>query len=63
MMGTGLIILALLVIGLGAYIGLLQRRLATQKAALDHLNQILERETMIDEGTGLLKRRQLEVEI
>lgn len=47
----------------GFYFGFLLDRLAVQKAALRHLNGILERQSMIDEMTGLLNRRQLDLEI
>ena len=63
MMQIGFIISAALVFVLGIYVAFLHRRLSIQKAALNHSNQILERETMIDEVTGLLNRRQLEAEI
>jgi diguanylate cyclase (GGDEF)-like protein len=50
-------------VALGLTIVLLIRRLAVQKAALEHLNRILERQSMTDEVTGLLNRRQLDAEI
>jgi len=48
---------------LGFAIGFLRDRLAVKGAALEHLNHILERQTMIDELSGLLNRRQLDLEI
>lgn len=53
----------LIVMALGVTVALLTRRVAVQKAALTHLNRVLERQTMTDEVTGLLNRRRLETEI
>jgi diguanylate cyclase (GGDEF)-like protein len=47
----------------GFVFGLLRDRDEVQKAALEHLNKILERQSMTDEVTGLINRRQLETEI
>lgn len=47
----------------GIYIALLHRRISSQKSALEQLQRVLERESMIDEATGLLNHRQLETEI
>jgi two-component system cell cycle response regulator len=47
----------------GLVFGWLADRVIAQNAALGHLNRVLERQTMLDEVTGLLNRRQLDVEI
>lgn len=45
------------------YMAFLKRELSQKTAALEQLQRILERESMTDEVTGLLNRRQLDTEI
>lgn len=47
----------------GFYLGLLRDRLAEQNVYLSRMNRILERQSMLDEVTGLANRRFLEFEI
>jgi len=64
MMNAALIsALSLLLAGTMVCMALLKRKLSQKTAALEQLQRILERESMTDEATGLLNRRQLDTEI